>query len=153
MSSINSLRHRCNTNAFPPRMKIPVSIFLRYDDARAALVSGELSATVEVYNPDSARTVRINNNDVPIEYEITSALADRLEESPVWDFEIAGFRSGDFSLTQNIGDGLFMIGAHRFGHIPVVQEFSKDSRSRCFRQFSQPHYLFDNSFLLRNGNI
>jgi hypothetical protein len=102
-------------------MKIPVSIFLRYDDARAALVSGELSATVEVYNPDSARTVRINNNDVPIEYEITSALADTLEGSPVWDFEIAGFRSGDFSLTQNIGDGLFMIGPHRFGHIPVVQ--------------------------------
>ena len=96
--------------------------------------------------------MRINNNDVPIEYEITSALADTLEGSPVWDFEIAGFRSGDFSLTQNIGDGLFMIGPHRFGHIPVVQEFSKDSRLRFFRQFSQPHYLF-NSFLLRNRNI
>src|SRR5689334_9725095 len=42
----------------PPRMKIPVSTFLRYDDdARAALVSGELGATLELYNPDSARTV------------------------------------------------------------------------------------------------
>lgn len=106
----------------PPRMKVPVSTFLRYDDARAALVSGELSATLEIYNPDSTRTVRINNNDVPIEYEITAALADTLEGSPVWDFEIAGFRSSDFSLVtqQGLSDGLVMFGPHRFGHIPVV---------------------------------
>jgi hypothetical protein len=106
----------------PPRMKVPVSTFLRYNDARAALVSGKLSATLELYNPDSARTVRINNNDVPIEYEITSALADTLEGSPVWDFEIAGFRSSDFSLVtqQGLSDGLVMFGPHRFGHIPVL---------------------------------
>lgn len=105
----------------PPKMKIPVSAFLRYEDARAALVSGKLTGKLELYNPDSARTVRVNNNDVPIEYEITSAFAATLEDSPVWDFEIAGFRSGDFSLLiQSAGDGLFMLGPHRFGHIPVV---------------------------------
>ena len=59
----------------PPRIKIPVSAFLRYDDARGELVSGELAGKLEVYNPDSARTVKINNVDVPIEYEISSALA------------------------------------------------------------------------------
>ena len=105
----------------PARMKIPVSAFLRYDDARGELVSGKLSGKLELYNPDSARTVKINNNDVPIEYEITSALADTLEGSPVWDFEIAGFRSGDFHcLPRGSGDGLFMFGPHRSGHIPVV---------------------------------
>jgi len=103
----------------PPRMKIPVAAFLRYDDARGDLVSGKLTGKLELYNPDSTRTVKINDNNVPIEYEITAALADTLEDSPVWDFEIAGFRSGDFSLTKS-GDGLFMIGPHRFGHIPVV---------------------------------
>ena len=103
----------------PPRMKIPVAAFLRYDDARSELVSGKLTGKLELYNPDSTRTVKINDNNVPIEYEITAALADTLEGSPVWDFEIAGFRSGDFSLTK-LGDGLFMIGPHRFGHIPVV---------------------------------
>jgi hypothetical protein len=103
----------------PPRMKIPVAAFLRYDDARGELVSGKLTGKLELYNPDSTRTVKINDNNVPIEYEITAALADTLEGSPVWDFEIAGFRSGDFSLTK-LGDGLFMIGPHRFGHIPVV---------------------------------
>ena len=106
----------------PPRMKIPVSAFLRFDDARAAITSGKLTAKLELYNPDSARTVKINNVDVPIEYEITSALADTLEGSPVWDFEIAGFRAGDFKLLgqKTIQDGLFIIGPHRFGHIPVV---------------------------------
>ena len=103
-------------------MKIPVSAFLRFDDARAALGSGKLIAKLELYNPDSARTVKINNVDVPIEYEITSALADTLEGAPVWDFEIAGFRGGDFKLVgqKAFEDGLFMIGPHRFGHIPVV---------------------------------
>jgi hypothetical protein len=106
----------------PPRMKIPASAFLRFDDPRAALASGKLTGKLELYNPDSARTVKINNIDVPIEYEVTSALADTLEGSPVWDFEIAGFRAGDFKLRgqKNLEDGLFMIGPHRFGHIPVV---------------------------------
>jgi hypothetical protein len=106
----------------PPRLKIPVSVFLRYDDARAALVSGKLAGKLELYNPDSARTVKIRDVDVPIEYEITSALASTLEGAPVWDFEIAGFRSGDFALLgqKEAGDGLSMMGPHRFGRIPVV---------------------------------
>ncbi len=106
----------------PARMKIPVTAFLRFDDARTALASGKLTGKLELYNPDSARTVKINNVDVPIEYEITSALADTLEGSPVWDFEIAGFRSGDFALfaQKGAGDGLYMFGPHRLGHIPVV---------------------------------
>ena len=106
----------------PPRLKIPVSAFLRFDDARAALASGKLTGKLELYNPDSTRTVKINDVDVPIEYEITSALAATLEGSPLWDFEIAGFRSGDFSLfgQSGGGDGLYMMGPHRSGYIPVV---------------------------------
>src|SRR5215470_1057050 len=106
----------------PKAMKIPVSAFLRFDDARAQLATGKLIAKLELYNPDSARTVKINNGDVPIEYEITSALASTLEDSPIWDFEIAGFRGGDFKLPgqKDLQDGLFIIGPHRFGHIPVV---------------------------------
>ena len=103
----------------PAGIKIPVSVFLRYEDARSELVSGNITCRLEVYNPDSARTVKINNNDVPIEYEISSALASTLEGARVWDFELAGFRSGDFSLTKT-GDGLFMLGPHRVGRIPLV---------------------------------
>ncbi|MGZ9243503.1 MAG: esterase/lipase family protein [Candidatus Binatia bacterium] len=106
----------------PRGMKIPVSAFLRYDEARGELASGNLTGRLEVYNPDSARTVKIHNLDVPIEYETSSALADTLEGSPFWQFEIAGFRSGDYSLAteKDTGDGLFMLGPHRSGHIPLV---------------------------------
>ena len=103
----------------PARMKIPVTAFLRLDDPRAALKSGKLSGDLEFFTPDSARTVRINDTDVPIEFETTSALALQLEGSPVWDFEIAGFRSGDFTVGQQ-KLGLYMLHPHRAGRIPVV---------------------------------
>jgi hypothetical protein len=58
---------------------------------------------------------------VPIEYETTSALALTLEGSPIWDFEIAGFRSGDFTLARRkSSDGLMMLQPHVHGRMPVV---------------------------------
>jgi hypothetical protein len=104
----------------PERMKVPVTAFLRLDDPRGALKSGKLSGDLEFFTPDSARTVRINNTDVPIEFETTSALALQLEGSPVWDFEIAGFRSGDFTTIGQQRLGLYMLHPHRTGRIPVV---------------------------------
>ena len=60
---------------------------------------------------------------VPLESDPSAALAYRLEGSPVWDFEIAGFRRGDFSIpgNQDGGDsGLFMLHPYLPGLIPVV---------------------------------
>jgi pimeloyl-ACP methyl ester carboxylesterase len=105
----------------PPRLKIPVTAFLRLDDPRAALASGKLTGKLEFYTPDSARSLKIEGVEVPIEYETTSALALTLEGAPVWDFEIAGFRSGDFALSgANLREGLFMLHPHKTGRIPVV---------------------------------
>jgi hypothetical protein len=105
----------------PPRLKIPVTAFLRLDDPRAALASGKLRGEVEFYTPDSTRSLKIAGVDVPIEYETTSALAMTLEGAPVWDFEIAGFRSGDFTVGgENLREGLFMMQPHKPGRIPVV---------------------------------
>ena len=105
----------------PPRLKIPVTAFLRLDDPRAALASGKLRGELEFYTPDSARTLKIHGVDVPIEYETTSALAMTLEGAPVWDFEIAGFRSGDFAIgVGNSQEGLYMMQPHKPGRIPVV---------------------------------
>jgi len=86
----------------PPRLKIPVTAFLRLDDPRAALASGKLTGNLEFYTPDSARSLKIEGLEVPIEYETTSALALTLEGAPIWDFEIAGFRSGDFTGGANL---------------------------------------------------
>ena len=106
----------------PPRLKIPVAAFLLLNDARGSLISGKLSGKLEVYNPDAAKAIKIGDIDVPVEYETTAALADTLEGSPVWDFEIAGFRSSDFQILGQgrSDDGLFMLGPHRYGHIPLV---------------------------------
>ena len=105
----------------PPRLRIPVTAFLRLDDPRAALASGKLRGELEFYTPDSARTVKIAGVDVPIEYETTSALAMTLEGAPVWDFEIAGFRSGDYAPAgANLREGLFALHPHKAGRTPVV---------------------------------
>ncbi len=105
----------------PPRLRVPVTAFLRLDDPRAALASGKLSGKLEFYTPDSARTLKIAGVDVPIEYETTTALALTLEGAPIWDFEIAGFRSGDFTVGDaNLRQGLFMLHPHRTGRMPLV---------------------------------
>ena len=109
------------TMRIPLRLRIPVTAFLRLDDPRAALASGKLRGELEFYTPDSARTLKVAGVDVPIEYETTSALAMTLEGSPVWDFEIAGFRSGDYvPAGANLREGLFALHPHKAGRIPVV---------------------------------
>ena len=106
----------------PSGIKVPVTAFLRLKDARENLSSGKLTGKLEVYNVDSAKTVRIGEVDVPVEYETTSALAYTLEGARVWDFEIAGFRAGDFRIGpfKSSEDQLFMLSPHRRGRIPVV---------------------------------
>ena len=105
----------------PPRLRVPVTAFLRLDDPRGVLASGKLKGKLEFYTPDSARSVNIAGVDVPIEYETTSALALTLEGAPIWDFEIAGFRSGDFTVgAGNLQRGLFILHPHRVGRMPLV---------------------------------
>src|SRR5262249_42870422 len=58
----------------PPRLKIPVTAFLRLDDPRGSLKSGKLSGRLEFHTPDSARSLKLNGIDVPIEFETTAAL-------------------------------------------------------------------------------
>jgi len=120
-ASIEPLEASPQSMRIPPRLKIPVTAFLRLDDPRAALASGSLKGNLEFYTPDSARSLKIEGVEVPIEYETTSALALSLEGAPVWDSEIAGFRSGDFAISgANLREGLFMLHPHKPGRIPVV---------------------------------
>jgi pimeloyl-ACP methyl ester carboxylesterase len=105
----------------PPWFKIPDTAFLRLDDPRGGLKSGKLKGKLEFYTPDSARSLDIEGIDVPIEYETTSALALTLEGSPIWDVELAGFCSGDFTLGRRQSwDGLMMLHPHVTGRMPIV---------------------------------
>ena len=105
----------------PATMKVPVTAVVRLDDPRRGMSVGKIHGTLELYDPDKVSSVRINSNAVPLESDTTAALAYRLEGAPIWDFEIAGFRRGDFSLLGGRQDnGLLMLHPYTPGLIPVV---------------------------------
>jgi hypothetical protein len=108
----------------PPTAKVPITTFVRFDDPRLAMSNGHLHGTVEIYDEDRTATVRVGSHAVPLESDSSAALAYRLEGSPVWDFELAGFRRGDLSFlgVGKSGDlnGLFMLHPHHPNMIPVV---------------------------------
>ena len=81
----------------PPTAKVPITAFVRFDDPRRAMSDGRLHGTVELYDEDRTTAVQVGPYSVPLESDPSAALAYRLEGSPVWDFEIAGFRRGDLS--------------------------------------------------------
>lgn len=103
-------------------LKVAVTAFLEISEARAALLNRNLVGHLKLFNPDSVTSLKIGSAEIPIEYETTSALAYTLEGAPVWDFEIAGLRRGDFRVlgVDRFSDGLFMLRPHRPGRIPVV---------------------------------
>jgi len=85
---------------------------------------GQLHGTVELYDTEATWAVQVGPQKVPLESDPSASLAYRLEGSPLWDFEIAGFRKGDFSFlggeqTSN-NSGLYMLHPYLRGLIPVV---------------------------------
>jgi pimeloyl-ACP methyl ester carboxylesterase len=108
----------------PPSAKVPITAFVRFDDPRLAMSTGRLHGTVELYDEDRATAVIVGAQSVPLESDPSAALAYRLEGAPLWDFEIAGFRQGDFSILggAHSGDfnGLFMLHPYHPNMIPVV---------------------------------
>ncbi len=102
-----------------PRLRVAVTAFLRIDAARRHLNDGSLRGNLELYSQDKQLTLEVDGKPVPREIDATAPLAYMLEGSPVWDFEFAGFRSGDF-LPGGIKSQLVLLRPHRPGRIPVV---------------------------------
>ena len=95
-----------------------MTAFIRIEAPRKGVVEGKFRARLELYAADQATTLKIAENNVPLELEPTAALAYQLEGAPIWDFEIAGFRFADQA--KIFGDGLVMMHPYRPGRIPVV---------------------------------
>jgi pimeloyl-ACP methyl ester carboxylesterase len=108
----------------PPKAKVPITAFVRFDDPRRAMSDGRLHGTVELYDEDKTAAVQVGSYSVPLESDPSASLAYRLEGSPLWDFELAGFRRGDFSFlgVGKGGDlnGLYMLHPYHPNMIPVV---------------------------------
>ncbi len=107
-----------------PRTQVVVTALLRLEDARANLSSGQIRGRLEVYAADQAPTVTVDEQEQPLEFDTTAAIAYQLEGSPLYDLEIAAFlRGGTFARLiphDRAQDGLFMLHPYRRGSIPVV---------------------------------
>lgn len=110
----------------PRQGKVPVTAVLRFEDPMRGMASGTLHAVVEIHDALNDPTTTVAGTVLPLETDYTAALAYRLENSPLWDFEFAGFRSGDFSGLfykkdpDLAGSGLFMLHPYSPGRIPIV---------------------------------
>jgi len=124
---------------FLPGVRVPATVFARFEDPRRALHEGRLRVRIEVYTPDEAQSVSIDGRDVPLEFESSASLAASLADSPLWDFELRGFFSGTFrplgQAVENVGkavvgqapieaqqedEGLLLLYPYRSGRIPLV---------------------------------
>jgi triacylglycerol esterase/lipase EstA (alpha/beta hydrolase family) len=108
------------TKWIPPTAKVPVTAFVRFDNPRRGMSAGKIHGTVELYDTDKVADVTIGKESVPLESDVSAALAYRLEGAPVWDFELAGFRKGDFLLGGTDQSNLVMLHPYLPGLIPVV---------------------------------
>jgi pimeloyl-ACP methyl ester carboxylesterase len=106
---------------FHPRAKVPVTAVVRFEQPRGALRGGRLAGRIELYDADVSPSVNIDSHPVPLESDPSAVLAYALSGSPLWDFEIAGFRRGDFTFFgKQSARELFFIQPYRPGRIPVV---------------------------------
>ena len=107
----------------PPKLKVSVTAFLRLENADEGLKTGKMRGNLELYTTGEATAVNIDGRTVPIEYELSSALAYTLEGSQAYSFELKGLFSGDFSLFKDKAryqDGIFLMSPYRPGRIPVI---------------------------------
>ena len=102
----------------PPGIKVPVTIFLRFDHVRDGIASGQLQASLELYTQDADTRIMVEGRAVPLEFEPSAALAYSLNNSRIWESEIRGFLRGNY--LQDGGGRLYTMTPYRPGHVPVV---------------------------------
>jgi len=98
---------------------VPLTVVVRLPGARSLLTGGDLVGRLELYTSDVTDTIEIDGNPVPLEFELSSAVAHTLSEKELWDFSLRGFFSGGYEL-EDADHQLRMIYPWTPGRIPVV---------------------------------
>jgi pimeloyl-ACP methyl ester carboxylesterase len=101
----------------PPRVKVPVTAFVRFEGIADSFSDGQFRGVIELHALDEATSVEAEGVVMPLELDPSAALALGLEGAPVWDSELAGFLRAGRSI---FGDGLIMMHPYRRGRIPVI---------------------------------
>lgn len=101
----------------PPRLKVPVTAFVRLEHVLEGIATGRVQGRIELYAADQATSVDVASHTIPLELEPSATLAYILEGAPVWDTELSGFLS---VYKRNFSEGLGMLNPYRRGRVPVV---------------------------------
>lgn len=96
---------------------VPVTVFLKLDSMLAEFKGSGAKASLEFYTTLDYSEVDVNGKIIPLETDITTPLAYRLEGSRLWDFGIGAFIGKEFDAISN---GLYQVGPYLPGRIPVV---------------------------------
>jgi pimeloyl-ACP methyl ester carboxylesterase len=102
----------------PPALKIPATAFLRVLGDRCDVARGQVSASLELYSVFDATEIRLGEQNVPLEVDLTTPLAYSLERSMAWEFELGGFL-GRFGNPRKTS-GVLLLQPYQAGRIPVV---------------------------------
>ena len=99
-------------------VRVPATALVLFSPGAPVAEGAVVHARLRVYTLDDATSVSIGDLQVALEYEPTAALAFGLAESRLWEFERAGFLSGDFG--QDRDRGLRMLSPYDRKRVPVV---------------------------------
>lgn len=100
-----------------PNLRLPATALMRPDGSLAALRSGRLSGAIEIWFPPDSEEVEIAGRSVALEADLTAPLAFTLEDSPVWDFSLLGFRKGEEGTVET---GVYLTQPYQRGKVPVL---------------------------------
>ena len=101
----------------PPRIKVPVTAFVRFENMPEGLATGRVHGRLELYPADQAISVDVTTQTVPLELEPSATLAYSLESAPVWRTERSAFLEAN---RRPFPKGLMMLHPYRRGRVPVV---------------------------------
>ena len=97
---------------------VPATAILRVEGDLAALNANAERANLEIYSTKDTGTVQSRDGiAIPIESDLTTPLAYRMEGSSAFDLNLGVFLGKE---PNTIPDGLYMTEAYRPGKIPVV---------------------------------
>ncbi len=102
----------------PPGLRssfVPATAFLRLSGGMADLERG-IPATLELRSAFDAQSVQIGEREIPLESDLSAALALALDRSNVWSFSVRGFFEGN-TVREN---GIRMVQPYQPGRIPVL---------------------------------
>ena len=102
-----------------PRLRVPTAVLLRLPHARQQLAGRALQGTLSMHSIFEASSIRIADQQVPLEFNQTAARAFSVAQTAPWSSELRGFLFGDLFAGRDTSR-LAALEPHRRGRMPVV---------------------------------